>query len=296
LGGLSGNSARIGGALTNAGIPVTFEVGENNQSTEFGGTITDGSGTVAVTKIGTGTLTLTGASTYTGGTTISSGALQIGNGTTDGSLVGDIADNSSLVFANTGNLTFSGAVSGTGGLTMIGAGALTLTGENTYSGATTLASGAIVLANATAINTILTPSLSAGVNNTGGFLVFNYTGGSDPAATVLAALTAAYNGGVNSFQSGQIRDTSATTLIGLGWVDRTGTSEVIVMPALYGDANLDGVAGFSDLGILLANYGQSGKTWSQGDFNYDGTAGFSDLGLLLANYGQTGPLNINDMP
>ena len=45
---------------------------------------------------------------------------------------------------------------------------------------------------------------------------------------------------------------------------------VTVQPALYGDANLDGSVNFSDLSKVLANYGQSGMTWSQGDFNYDG--------------------------
>ena len=68
-----------------------------------GGTIdTDGNtttfahgigGTGALTKQGAGTLILTGANSYAGGTTIAAGTLQIGNGGTTGSLVGDIVNN-----------------------------------------------------------------------------------------------------------------------------------------------------------------------------------------------------------
>jgi len=69
------------------------------------------------------------------------------------------------------------------------------------------------------------------------------------------------------------------------------------MPALYGDANLSGKVDFSDLSILLSNYGKAGTYyWSQGDFNYDGTVNFSDLSKLLANYGKSGPLNIGNIP
>ena len=85
-------------------------------------------------------------------------------------------------------------------------------------------------------------------------------------------------------------------MIGLGWVDNTTTLQVIVMPARYGDATLDGVVGPADLSKLLSNYGITGATWAQGDFNYDGTVGPADMSKLLSNYGQTGPLNINDAP
>ena len=78
------------------------------------------SGTGVVTKIGTGTLTLTGDSTYAGTTTISAGTLQLGNGGTTGSVVGNIVDTSALVFNRSDALTYGGVISSTGTLTQAG--------------------------------------------------------------------------------------------------------------------------------------------------------------------------------
>lgn len=54
-----------------------LSVGANNQSTTFSGAIL-GAFNNNLTKVGTGTLTLAGANTYTGTTTVSAGALQVG--------------------------------------------------------------------------------------------------------------------------------------------------------------------------------------------------------------------------
>ena len=102
----------------------------------FGGAI---SGMGSLVKSGSGVLILTGANSYTGGTTISDGTLE----GSAASLTGDIVNDAALVFAQAGDGTYAGAVSGTGGVEKTGAGKLTLTGANGYTGGTTVSGGTL---------------------------------------------------------------------------------------------------------------------------------------------------------
>jgi fibronectin-binding autotransporter adhesin len=97
------------------------------------------SGSGALTKLGSGTLVLTGANAYTGGTTISAGVLE---GDTS-SLLGAITDNAALVFNQTNDGTYSSAIGGSGVLTKLGAGTLILSAANTYSGGTIISAGTL---------------------------------------------------------------------------------------------------------------------------------------------------------
>ena len=100
---------------------------------------------VELNKSDGGTLILAGNNTYMGGTTISGGTLQLGNGGTGGSVVGDIVDNASLVFNRSDAVTYGGIVSGSGSLAQSGTGLLTLLGTNTYTGGTFLNAGIIAV-------------------------------------------------------------------------------------------------------------------------------------------------------
>lgn len=108
--------------------------------------------TGTLTKLGAGTLTLTGANTYSGLTTISAGTLSIGAGGTSGQLgSGGVTNNSALIFNRSDALTATNLISGTGTLEKLGTGTLTLTGANSYSGLTTISNGLLEAGHATAL-------------------------------------------------------------------------------------------------------------------------------------------------
>lgn len=141
----NGGTLRYLASTSFIGRPVTLLAGggtidTNGFSNEYRGVA---SGAGAMTKIGAGTLSLTGNNTYTGGTTISAGTLQVGLGGTTGSLAGNIANNAALVFNRSDALTYSGVISGTGTLTQSGTGITTLAGANTLTGATTVSAGTL---------------------------------------------------------------------------------------------------------------------------------------------------------
>ncbi len=128
------NGSIIGNVVDNG----TLAFNQLNAAT-FSGII---SGSGGVTQLGTGIAALTGANTYTGGTRITVGTLQIGNGGTTGSIVGDVVDNGTLAFDRSDSMTFAGTISGAGNVSQVGGGNLTLTAINSYTGTTTINSTA----------------------------------------------------------------------------------------------------------------------------------------------------------
>src|SRR5699024_4464124 len=104
------------------------------------------SGSGSLIHAGTGGLTLTGANTYTGGTIVKGGILRVGDGETAGSITGNVVVGhyGDLIFARSDDITFSGVVSGRGSVTQEGTGTLTLSGDNTYSGSTSVFNGGVL--------------------------------------------------------------------------------------------------------------------------------------------------------
>ena len=104
-------------------------------------------GAVAVIKSDPGTVVLTAANSYSGGTTVNAGTLQLGDGGTAGSVTGDVVNHGQLTVFRSNAMTLAGAISGAGGFRQSGPGTTTLTGANTYAGTTTIAAGVLQVGN-----------------------------------------------------------------------------------------------------------------------------------------------------
>jgi len=179
-----GNPLSLTNGMTNAAqnnfwnIPLVLGANQNmdvasNTTLTVGGAIAGGN---RLAKTSAGTLILTATNTYTGATTISAGALEVGGAGMlgNGAYAGNITNNSALIYASTAANTLTGVISGAGSLTQQGAGNLTLAGANTYTGPTMINAGSTLVIGASG-------SLGSGKNYAGiisgaGGLVCNGTG------------------------------------------------------------------------------------------------------------------------
>jgi outer membrane autotransporter protein len=135
-GTLSGNTQSIQGNVNNNAI-TNFN--QNSNGTYAG--VMSGSGSLI--KDGTGTLTLSGDNTYTGGTVVNAGTL---SGNTQ-SIQGNVNNNAITNFNQNSNGTYAGVMSGSGSLIKDGTGTLTLSGDNTYTGGTVVNAGGLNFLN-----------------------------------------------------------------------------------------------------------------------------------------------------
>ncbi|EKD74182.1 MAG: outer membrane autotransporter barrel protein, partial [uncultured bacterium] len=168
-----GSLAGSGSVLLGSG---TLTTGGDGSSTTFSGVMSE---TGSLIKAGAGTFTLSNANTYIGTTTINAGTLQLSgsgrladstamtvgaSGTFDlndiSDTIGSLAGSGSVLLGSgtltaggdASSTTFSGVISETGNLTKAGSGVFTLSGANTYTGATTINAGTIQLGAAGVIS------------------------------------------------------------------------------------------------------------------------------------------------
>ncbi|MFA6470725.1 MAG: autotransporter-associated beta strand repeat-containing protein, partial [Candidatus Latescibacterota bacterium] len=175
-GGAANELVNVSGSNSWTG-PVTLATGAADivvtaNTLTIGGVISGGQ---AINKAGAGSLTFSGANTYTGATSINAGGLitstadriadvsnvilanvagaelTLGGAETIGSLSGGGTTGGNinlntfvLTVTQSAALTYGGVISGTGGLTKVGASALTLSGVNTYTGVTAINAGGII--------------------------------------------------------------------------------------------------------------------------------------------------------
>ncbi len=157
LGSLAGGANTIlAGRMSNSPVQpngTTYRIGANGNSTAFAGRIADGLDTVAVVKIGSGTLQLNGVNTFSGGTTVSNGVLAgtgslasslsvVAGGTVSpGAPVGTFTVSNSATIAGTALIALNvsgspinGKLSATGTITATGALVVTNLGPDIVNG------------------------------------------------------------------------------------------------------------------------------------------------------------------
>ena len=200
IGGLS-NSGATGGNVVLNGNALTVG-GANNLSSTFAGAISDGAAAGGgLTTSGTGVLVLLGSNTYSGGTTVSAGTLQIGDGVANNGVLPatGVTDNAVLVFANPTAATYGGAVAigGNGSVIKTGPGRLTLGGSNWYSGPTIISGGTLQMGSFTpAAPAVQNPSFESPNIGSNNYLYYvNQLSAAQKTAFVWTSSGGAGNGG-----------------------------------------------------------------------------------------------------
>ena len=236
-----------GGALTLAAAsgPTPIRVGDGTSAgANYVATIAaEIAGNTGLEKTDLGTLILTGANSYTGTTTITQGTLQIGDGGSTGAIQGDVVNNAALVFNRGDTVAFSGSISGTGTLTKQGAGTLTLTGANSFSGGTAVVEGTLQLSAASALG-------SGGLRLSGGSILrasdtFSYSD------AISLTPVAGVGGGTFEVDASKTL-TLAGTIGGTGSLSKTGTGTLVI-----GGTNTSSGSTTVNAGTLVATGGQA---------------------------------------
>ena len=191
----------------------TIEAVDSGGDQELSGVL---SGTGSLIKTGTEQLILSGTNTYEGATTVSEGTLSVTGSIAQTSGVA-VSSGAVLDFTQGSDIVFSPVISGDGSLTKAGAGVLTLSGTNTYSGGTTLSAGTISISDDAGLG-----SGSIAMSD-GTTLVFGSGISASNNATIAGTSTLNVASGTGTL-SGIISSTGALTKTGAGTLALSGTN------------------------------------------------------------------------
>ena len=294
--GLDAANVLAGGAI----------IDSNGQAIVIEQPLLDGGTGGGLSKIGAGTLTLAGAITYTGPTTVSAGTLEAANNDALAATAVTVDTGATLAVASGTTMkslsvivdggTLSGAaleVNNSTGITALAINAGTISGSPvvtiTSAGQMSLVQDARV---AVAIGGLSIDQAGGGGRLDLGAGQVSIAAGGILAADLRADIIAGRNGGAWNGATGIMSSTAAASggTRAVGYVV-AGDGSARVSYAAAGDVDLNGAVNVFDL-VSINSGGKYGTgqsaVWSQGDFNYDGVTNVFDLvGInTAAVYGQ----------
>ncbi len=242
------------GDIDNSGV---LKVGEGDLENTL-------SGSGSLVKTGTGELTLSGGNDYSGGTTIIGGTLTADHADSLGT--GAVA-NSGVLQVGEGEL--ENTLSGSGSLVKTGTGELTLSGDNSYSGATTITDGTLIAANVNALG-------SGNIDNSG-TLMLDANGTFELAniTTHTGATTALAAG--STLDAGQLTQEDGSTLsIDLG----AATDDAVITAD---SVTLGGTLNVTGIGSVTDSWTPEAYTYTLIDSDSAITSDFDDLTIAGMN-------------
>ncbi|MBU6222020.1 MAG: autotransporter-associated beta strand repeat-containing protein [Planctomycetes bacterium] len=299
-----------GGTLTGDLTVSTQQGGTNSVGAVMLAGVLSGSG--GLVKSGTGSsgvVILGAANTYTGATTINTGTLALsGSGSlastgtvnvaasgatfdisgitasslTIGALSGTAGSvvtlgSKLLTVGDATSSTFAGGIGGTGGLTKTGAGTLTLSASNAYSGTTTVSAGALSIANADALagggnvtfsggtlryGSGITTDLSGRIKSSGGAVAIDT--GSNASVTFASAIDSSNVGGLTKSGTGMLVLNAANAYTGNTTIS-TGTLRLGVAGSIATSGTISVASGaWFDTALVPGGFSLASSQWLQG--------------------------------
>jgi autotransporter-associated beta strand protein len=277
LAGVTIGSLEGTGRVWMGGVPLT--IGSNDKSTTFSGTL-KGNLSPSLTKVGAGTLTLTGSINLGGGLVVRGGAVQ-----GDGAVNTPVTVERGATFGGRGMIT--GALSNAGTVTpgdLAGNSTAVLNVAGDY--VQTPEGKLRIEIGGTAAGSGYDRVLLAGSMTLGGILELRQLDSFKPSAddTFVFLTSPLPRTGTFATITGV---TAPIAPSGLSFAVTYFSNNVRVTAALPGDVDLDDEVGPGDFNLLASNFGKTGQTWSTGDLDGDGLVGPADFNLLASSFGRS---------